>query len=139
LNSCEDEQGNDDESKNNDEIWTERTGPVFPDGFNVETASPKDYFNLVPNTWPQNVCRLIFQIFGNAAMFVYNINHTVFFIHKTKNNPISHVILVFLDCPMRVPTNNLKKSLADNRIAKYEASVGPAPFGPTNLKKNSTL
>ena len=62
MNSCEDEQGNDDESKNNDEIWTERfrdvevhdftehTGPVFPDGFNVETASPKDYFNLVPNT-----------------------------------------------------------------------------------------
>jgi hypothetical protein len=30
--------------------FTEHTGPVFPDGFNVETASPKDYFNLVPNT-----------------------------------------------------------------------------------------
>jgi hypothetical protein len=23
------------------------TGPVFPDGFNVETASPKDYFDLM--------------------------------------------------------------------------------------------
>jgi hypothetical protein len=33
-------------------------------------------------------------------MFVYNINHAVFFIHKTKNIPISDVILVFLDCPM---------------------------------------
>jgi hypothetical protein len=61
--------------------FTERTGPVFPDGFNVETASPKDYFDLI-------------------AMFAYNINHTVFFIHKTKNIPISNVILVFLDCPM---------------------------------------
>jgi hypothetical protein len=25
------------------------------------------------------------------------------------------------------------------RIAKYEASVGPAPFGPTNLKKLYTV
>jgi hypothetical protein len=29
--------------------FTERTGPVFPDGFNVETASPKDYFDLMFN------------------------------------------------------------------------------------------
>jgi hypothetical protein len=57
------------------------TGPVFPDSFNVETASPM-------------------IVVGNAAMFVYNINHAVFFIHKTKNIPISDVILVFLDCPM---------------------------------------
>jgi hypothetical protein len=25
------------------------TGPVFPDGFNEETASPKDYFDLMFN------------------------------------------------------------------------------------------
>jgi hypothetical protein len=29
--------------------FTERTGAVFPDGFNVETASPKDYFDLMFN------------------------------------------------------------------------------------------
>ena len=29
--------------------FTEHTGPVFPDGFNVETASPKDYFDLMFN------------------------------------------------------------------------------------------
>ena len=27
--------------------FTERTEPVFPDGFNVETASPNDYFDLM--------------------------------------------------------------------------------------------
>jgi hypothetical protein len=48
-------------TENDDEIWTdrfwdvevhdftERTGSVFPDGFNVETASPKDYFDLMFN------------------------------------------------------------------------------------------
>jgi len=62
LDSSEDEQGDDDsESENDDEIWTdrfrdvevhdftERTGPVFSDGFNVETASPNDYFDLMFN------------------------------------------------------------------------------------------
>ena len=62
LDSSGDEQGDDDsESENDNEIWTyqfrnvevhyftERTGPVFPDGFNVETASPKDYFDLMFN------------------------------------------------------------------------------------------
>ena len=61
LDSSEDEQGDDSESENDDEIWTdwfrdvevhdftERTGPVFPDGFNVETASPKDCFDLMFN------------------------------------------------------------------------------------------
>ena len=62
LDSSEDEQGDDDsESENDNEIWTyqfrnvevhyftECTGPVFPDGFNVETASPKDYFDLMFN------------------------------------------------------------------------------------------
>jgi hypothetical protein len=62
LDSSEDEQGDDDsESENDEEIWTdrfrdvkvhdftERTGPVFPDGFNVETASPKNYFDLMFN------------------------------------------------------------------------------------------
>jgi hypothetical protein len=65
LDSSEDEQGDDDSESggggNDDEIWTdrfrdvevhdftERTGPVFPDGFNVETASPKDYFDLMFN------------------------------------------------------------------------------------------
>jgi hypothetical protein len=29
--------------------FTECTGPVFPDGFNVEAASPKDYFDLMFN------------------------------------------------------------------------------------------
>jgi hypothetical protein len=29
--------------------FTEHTGSVFPDGFNVETASPKDYFDLMFN------------------------------------------------------------------------------------------
>ena len=27
--------------------FTERTEPVSPDGFNVETASPNDYFDLM--------------------------------------------------------------------------------------------
>jgi hypothetical protein len=62
LDSSEDELGDDDsESENDDVNWTdrfrdvevhdftERTEPVFPDGFNVETASPKDYFDLMFN------------------------------------------------------------------------------------------
>jgi hypothetical protein len=61
LNSSEDEQADDDsEAENDDEIWTDRfrdvevhdftehTGPVFPGGFNVETASPKDYWLAMP-------------------------------------------------------------------------------------------
>ena len=61
LDSSEDEQGDDDSESGGGmtmksgqtdfEMWdfTERTGPVFPDGFNVETASPKDYFDLMFN------------------------------------------------------------------------------------------
>jgi hypothetical protein len=33
-------------------------------------------------------------------------------------------------------TYTQKKCLADNRTAKYEASVEPAPFGPTNFKNS---
>ena len=32
-----------------------------------------------------------------------------------------------------------KKCLAYNRTAKYEASVGPAPFGPTNFKNSALM
>jgi hypothetical protein len=49
----------DDDSENDDETWTGRfrnveiqdftqaTGPVFTDNFDVENASPKDYFDLM--------------------------------------------------------------------------------------------
>ena len=60
LNSSDEEHpDSDDDSENDDETWTGRfrnveiqdftqaTGPVFTDNFDVENASPKDYFDLM--------------------------------------------------------------------------------------------
>ena len=41
------------------------------------------------------------------------------------------------NCGLTYKTN--KKCLAYNRTAKYEASVGPAPFGPKNFKNSALM